>query len=161
MQNDICGAETRDGDPCQMPAGWGTDHVGEGRCKRHGGNAGRPVEHGRYSAKKEKLQDRLEEYRTEENPGELWEELALLRALLQRQLAEGDIDTDTVLGLVKEIRQTLDTINKMMSRTALTAAEVEYLQAAVADVIKSYVPDRNRDEAIQRLRSALGDRRGD
>jgi hypothetical protein len=24
--------------PCRKPAGWGTDHVGEGRCRLHGGN---------------------------------------------------------------------------------------------------------------------------
>jgi len=37
---DICGAENRAGDPCQQVAGWGTDHVGEGRCKLHGGVTG-------------------------------------------------------------------------------------------------------------------------
>jgi len=39
-QPDICGAENRAGDPCQQVAGWGTDHVGEGRCKLHGGVTG-------------------------------------------------------------------------------------------------------------------------
>lgn len=39
-----CGATTRQsGDACQLPAGWGTDHIGEGRCKHHGGaSAGAP-----------------------------------------------------------------------------------------------------------------------
>lgn len=39
-----CGRSKRDGsgDPCQRPAGWGTDHPGEGACKLHGGNAGAP-----------------------------------------------------------------------------------------------------------------------
>lgn len=37
-----CGARTRAGTPCRRPAGWGTAHVGEGRCKLHGGNAGAP-----------------------------------------------------------------------------------------------------------------------
>lgn len=34
-----CGASKRNGngEPCQLPAGWGTDHKGEGRCKHHGG----------------------------------------------------------------------------------------------------------------------------
>src|SRR5512144_636258 len=32
-----CGAKRRDGAPCQMPAGQGTDHPGFGRCKHHGG----------------------------------------------------------------------------------------------------------------------------
>lgn len=63
MTDDICGATKRDGsgDACQLPPGWGTDHVGEGRCKHHdapGGareGAGAPEEntnaatHGAYS----------------------------------------------------------------------------------------------------------------
>src|SRR3954453_10762482 len=34
-----CGARTRSGGRCGLPAGHGTDHVGWGRCKLHGGNA--------------------------------------------------------------------------------------------------------------------------
>ena len=36
---ETCDATRRqgDGDPCGLPAGWGTDHVGDGRCKLHGG----------------------------------------------------------------------------------------------------------------------------
>lgn len=33
-----CGAKKRAGGPCGRPAGWGTDHVGRGRCKLHGGS---------------------------------------------------------------------------------------------------------------------------
>jgi len=40
MTDEICGATNRDGDECQLSAGWGTDHVGEGRCKFHGGAGG-------------------------------------------------------------------------------------------------------------------------
>lgn len=32
-----CDATARDNTPCGLPAGWGTNHVGEGRCKLHGG----------------------------------------------------------------------------------------------------------------------------
>lgn len=32
-----CGAKTRQGHPCKLPAGHGTDHLGSGRCKFHGG----------------------------------------------------------------------------------------------------------------------------
>ena len=41
---ETCGRTKRDGsgDPCTRPAGWGTDHPGEGACKFHGGNAGAP-----------------------------------------------------------------------------------------------------------------------
>lgn len=43
MTDDICGATNRDGEPCALPAGWGTDHAGEGRCKHHGGAATAPT----------------------------------------------------------------------------------------------------------------------
>jgi len=36
----ICGAVTRGkGGECRRPAGWGTSHIGIGRCKTHAGNA--------------------------------------------------------------------------------------------------------------------------
>ena len=36
---DYCGANRRQGEgTCTRPAGWGTNHVGVGRCKLHGGN---------------------------------------------------------------------------------------------------------------------------
>lgn len=34
-----CGTKTRAGTPCQQPAGAGTDHVGWGKCRYHGGNS--------------------------------------------------------------------------------------------------------------------------
>lgn len=44
MTDSICGATKRDGseEVCGQPAGWGTDHVGRGRCKLHGGKGGAP-----------------------------------------------------------------------------------------------------------------------
>lgn len=34
----VCGGKKHsDGTPCQRPAGWGTDHVGFGKCKLHMG----------------------------------------------------------------------------------------------------------------------------
>lgn len=33
-----CGAKTRSGGKCKKQKGWGTDHLGTGRCKLHGGN---------------------------------------------------------------------------------------------------------------------------
>lgn len=38
-----CGAKTRAGTPCQQVAGWGTNHVGSGRCKLHGGKSLRGI----------------------------------------------------------------------------------------------------------------------
>ena len=35
--SETCGATNRNGEPCQLPAGWGTPGSGGGRCKYHGG----------------------------------------------------------------------------------------------------------------------------
>lgn len=45
VHDGTCGAKTRAGTPCQQRAGWGTNHVGSGRCKLHGGKStGAPSE---------------------------------------------------------------------------------------------------------------------
>jgi len=43
-----CNARTPTG-YCRLPSGFDTDHLGEGRCKFHGGRAGRDIIHGMYS----------------------------------------------------------------------------------------------------------------
>jgi hypothetical protein len=48
MTTQKCAATTRSGDPCQLPAGWGTDHVERGRCKLHGGATPSGESHGAY-----------------------------------------------------------------------------------------------------------------
>lgn len=153
--SEICGAATRDGSKCQRPAGWGTDSD-SGRCKQHGGNGGRPPKHGRYAAERsESLQRKIHEYRNDPNPAEMWEELALLRAVLQEWLKDMDEVTEdsvsVLLDLQNSIRRTLDSINKIQARTALTAAEVEYLQARIADLFETYVPRDKRGDALDQL----------
>lgn len=41
MTDENCGRTNRHGDPCELPAGWGTDDD-SGACKFHGGKAGAP-----------------------------------------------------------------------------------------------------------------------
>lgn len=60
---DVCGAETSDGGTCELRAGWGTDHVGEGRCKLHGGAAprGEDAPNYKHGAFSEYLRESLSE----------------------------------------------------------------------------------------------------
>lgn len=53
----ICGAKTtKDGGPCKLRAGFGTNHLGEGRCKWHGGCSTGPK---KYNAGKNNEQNGL------------------------------------------------------------------------------------------------------
>jgi hypothetical protein len=46
METQPCGAKTRGGGECRKQAGWGTEHVGAGRCRLHGGNTPDGAKHG-------------------------------------------------------------------------------------------------------------------
>lgn len=54
----VCGAKKRSGGACAKPAGWGTDHVGAGRCRFHAGNS----PSGRKAAQRELAQRAVAAY---------------------------------------------------------------------------------------------------
>lgn len=77
-----CGATTRSGGKCKQKAGWGTDHVGQGRCKLHGGAT--PIKHGRYSSvSRTRIRDLYERHAEDAAPLDVLPELAAARALFQ------------------------------------------------------------------------------
>ena len=86
----ICGAKTRKGTPCQRQAGWGTVHLGRGRCKWHGGVAegdGRLTAGGLYS-KQLRANDKEEYERlVRSDPSEAARE-SLVRILIMAREAE-------------------------------------------------------------------------
>lgn len=76
-----CGAKTRSGTPCKKEAGWGTDHLGQGKCKLHGGAT--PVKHGRYSKiNRPRIRELLDQFEHDPVPLDLLPEVKLLRALV-------------------------------------------------------------------------------
>ena len=80
---DKCGAKRRGGPGmCRRPAGWGTDHSGQGKCKLHGGAS--PIKHGRYSSiTRDSIRLRLaEQDKLDIDPLDLVPDLKLCRALL-------------------------------------------------------------------------------
>lgn len=96
--NQKCEATAKStGEPCQLPAGFGTDHVGEGRCKFHGGcNTGPKDATGNKNARKhgayEKVirnnlsDEELEIYDKVDSEKSLDKELKILRYKLIRLL---------------------------------------------------------------------------
>lgn len=65
---------------CQQAAGWGTDHVGVGRCKLHGGAS--PVRSGRYSKiTRPRIAELIKEHEEDPDPLNILPELAAARAI--------------------------------------------------------------------------------
>lgn len=99
-----CGGKNRQGQPCGNGAGKGTDHVGVGNCKNHGGST--PT--GRRFAQTELAKRAVQTYGL---PREVAPDVALLEevhrtaghvAWLQQKVAEIDED-DLTWGLVEEV----------------------------------------------------------
>ncbi|MFP3947996.1 MAG: hypothetical protein ACLFWG_04645 [Longimicrobiales bacterium] len=70
---------------CKARSGAGTDHVGQGRCKHHGGDS--PIKSGRYSTvEREDLAEAMEAFLADPDPLNLLDEVAMLKALIRGEL---------------------------------------------------------------------------
>lgn len=101
-EKNLCGAKTRAGTPCRKPAGAGTDHVGIGKCKLHGGKS--PVKHGLYSKyTNHRLADMIDKLAQDESLLDLRQTIAAQQALIidiLNQLESGDLEYDPRLAEV-------------------------------------------------------------
>ena len=150
---------------CSHQAGWGTEHPGTGRCKFHGGSAGRRPIHGRQShILRQDLQDKINEYIEQGIPAllDLSRELATQKALLEHMLeyyASEDVTSEDLAlvapALMKSaemIGSMAERINRMQNSTALTANQVLYLQVTVSDILMKYIQDpTDRELAAKEL----------
>jgi hypothetical protein len=85
----VCGAKTRQGSKCKNKAGKRTDHVGEGKCYLHGGST--PIKHGRESkVGRARLQEKIGKFKQIENPLDLFDEVAELRAFAEDLMERWD-----------------------------------------------------------------------
>jgi len=151
---------------CGKPAGWGTNHLGTGKCRIHGGSEkmGRPPVHGRYAVKhREKLHSKMQEFLNDPAPANLMPELAIQRALLQdflERLTDQPLDAKSsghIFEMTESISRLVERITKMLNQTALTQMDVRYLQAILTDMIVRYIDDpAKRAEFVAELRSAFG-----
>jgi hypothetical protein len=160
-----CGAKTSAGTPCRCAA------MPNGRCYRHGGaSTGRPIETGRYSlTHRTALAAKVRTFLGDQRPGDLTDELALMRALLQDYLERYPDGSDLtimeighLMSMVETISRLVERIARILNQNALTVAEVQLLQARLADVLIRYVDDPDTRLAIlDELAAVIGaDRRG-
>lgn len=161
-----CGAKNRKGTPCQLGAGWGTDHAGQGRCKLHGGRslAGRDsptFKHGLYS-KEISSEDEVEFEDFARNldwlkpsPEEVYGLYRALRAICSPgslpliplvQALKG------IVGIKKDYQEIIEgkTVNVHFEDEQVR----QFVERAVK-VIADYVPADKRAEVIGQLRGII------
>jgi len=159
---------------CSRPAGYKTDHLGEGACNLHGGsNANQSViikniKSGKGSVQTRKLlADKINNY-LENDVEELYDlskELAAMRAIFDEILrdipdptnSEADKisfhgDVGRLIVLVETIGTLLDKISRVQNRNTLTTAQVLYFRATISDIFIKYIKDPIiREEAVKEL----------
>jgi len=165
-----CNARTRDApddaEKCEPGPHAGDDYCNHptdgGRCRMHGRDAGRPVETGLHSFRREELQQKYEQALKDEPWGDLRAEIAVLKTLLSDFLSDVEaVDSDTIndaTALISELRRTSDTLQTMLHREAPTEEEIQRLITGFANLIETHVSEEHRADAIEDLRAIIGDR---
>jgi len=152
----VCGAKLRNKDAfCQKPP------MENGRCRLHGGKTPTgpdlpQFKHGRYAkAFKGTLAKHFTEMEADTSPLDLLPELAAQRALLSNfietvseQATVKKADLETISMLANDVVRTTATIVKARNDTALTLAEVKFIQAGMIRLMEKYVPDPDQRRAF-------------
>lgn len=128
---------------------------GAGSTKK-GRSGGRPIIHGRYSEiLKSELREKFEIAIQDQVPLDLLPELAVQRTLLKDYIARfGDgvaitgKDLHILSMLTNDVVSTATKIVKARNDTALTVAEVKYLQIGIATLLDEFIPDTDQRRAF-------------
>jgi hypothetical protein len=152
-----CNATTSEGEPCKLPAGWGTDHVGEGRCKLHGGASPRGEDHPQFehglfsdylSDEDRQAIDALDEYGDVEKLDELidWRLARLRRAVRELNTDDGEDFWRAFERLVQEGGRNGDpglSAAQMGKLAKMLDRHNRALQEEI-DLVRKLVKDRNK-----------------
>lgn len=171
--HDRCGAKTRGGTRCTQTAGWGTDHVGQGRCKLHGGAT--PIKHGRYSTiQRPALRALIAQHDADPDPLNVLPELAAARALFQDFIERYDgwreallawhaswtrgdeapkprevLDIGDAYRILSEVTKIAERIEKVRAANAISRPDLFRLMGEMGRVVETHVKD---PEALERIR---------
>lgn len=149
-----CNARTRSGGYCKNRAGYGTDHVGVGRCKFHGGST--PVKHALYSRYRDALLGRglgevFDQLVNDPELKDLRQEAALLRALvigrLKREDGSGDEAIPEIVERLSRVVKRLHEIEEGR-HVYVHVSGLQVVIQQVVQVIERHVPDPDTRAAI-------------
>ncbi|MCR4374133.1 MAG: hypothetical protein NUW22_04730 [Acidobacteria bacterium] len=155
-----CHAHRTNGDPCRAYA-----MLGKTVCKVHGGKAGRPITHGRYSKFLRNHPETLaayEEMRDDPKAEETINEIAVLRALLGQWLEKfgATVHPDAIA----QSRELAEAISKAVERRykqahgELIRISESDLQAGLRQTLEAVREVYGSDERYQQLLAALSRR---
>lgn len=170
----LCGAKNRAGGPCGRPAGWGTPHVGEGRCKLHGGISG-TLTHGRYSKlANTPLGEAVAKHEKDPDLLNMGPDLAMGRAILEDFVARYDLlteaiiawhvagdpegrgrppripDVDRAIELLDKVTKIAERIEGVKSANAISWKDFLRLMHEMGVVVEDAVPEQETRERIRR-----------
>jgi hypothetical protein len=167
LGRDLCGAKKKNGDRCVAFAGWGTDHVGTGVCKNHGG----AMRNHRIRAERIRAQQAMVQYgalTTNMQPGEalLWvvQATAGHAAWLGQRVAEQDgltgNEARVLLQLYGEERDRLTRASKAALDSGIAERQVQLAErwgemiaqvmSRVFDELRLTPPQRRRAPDVVR-----------
>jgi hypothetical protein len=158
-----CGAKTRSGDACRLPAGWGTDHPGTGRCKLHGGVVLRGSDnpnyrHGLYSEElSEEDKVAFAEFCARFALAEISnEEMFVFFQLMRSATAQTSTKPDEAAKILQRVASWRRTHHEMLAgkKVVLSFADgaIETLLDDMAAILLKYVPDEHRKAALDELK---------
>lgn len=143
---------------CSLGAGYGTDHLGSGRCGVHARDRVK-----RHGARKD-MRRRAEMYKNDPNIGDLGREIGIQRMILDLAMDRlEEVEEEGLSEAIKDVLVIADTVGKQVDRAtkieqryALTAGQITYLEATVRDILREYVDPNKLDVAVEDLRVRLG-----
>jgi hypothetical protein len=177
MKYRICGGKTRNAatknEHCNLAAGYGTDHLGEGRCKFHGGAT--PRNSGRYSrlkGKQESLHSLIEEHEMDPKPIDLKPDLAMARAVLEDFVSQYEEIKQALLmwnaqgadmgarpqplpqvadvrGLLQTVGDLAAKVSKIENANAVSRPDFIRIMGELGRIVNTYVEEDSTKEAIK------------
>jgi len=135
---------------CTYPAGWGTNHLGSGKCFRHD----KRKLTGIYSAqlKIPTVEQAYQEFRRSDNPLNLEEEIALLRAVIRHfkqqenytELSNAANILSKLIGRYLEVQKERKALVPIQALWNITEEIVRILNEELSEVDRERVANRIR-----------------
>lgn len=147
---EICGARTKGDKLCERRAGWGTDHLGVGRCSYHGGKNQSPLAKGYKTGMHAQINylsiaEKAQQLKEDRDVFDLREHVFLVEAIAQTLLEEAQNSAD-LTELVKVIAEATKIVQRLHDievgrRYVISVENLGNIITRVVEVIERHVSD--------------------